>query len=492
MAMRNSQSTGLPMKPHIHLCPSHSRRILSRNVTLTLFTWLCLAYIRSPAQEPPLDIICLKNGHSFQGLILQETEDTLHFREVVRLPGKPTHILDVVFFREEIARIDRISEENRQAWLKKLEKLDLRGEKEKQRLQGLKLDQRPSAQQKQSWHYKGSWFTLIADLSHEQLVRRVIVRLEDMFQSLHEYFARTRSPATALVIRIFRDPEDYQLALKERGVNIANPAVYLPECAEILVVTNWEHLTEEYNRLQAKHKAQLRDLEHYEAQLRQHYHGQPPKAIMDKIRSIRFYLQRLDRENEAILERQLQPLLRLCYHEAFHAYLDLYVAERKKPIPRWLNEGLAQIFETAIVETGEIRIGHVDVERLKRAQELLRDGSFPRLSELLRSEPRHFQVNHRTDMYMSDRYFLASWAFTYFLLFALHSEGKETTAALSPRGVMQLLDETSTSENISKVLEVWTGRSLSALEHQFHDFLMRLRPDGTLRPAIGKAVEKPQ
>lgn len=490
--MRNIQWKGFPIKLRIQPWPSHSQGIFPRHVTLTTFAWLCIAFIWSPAQEPALDIIYLKNGHSFQGLILQETEDTLHFREVVRLPGKPTHILDAVFFREEIARIDRTREENREAWLKKLEKLDPRGEKEKQRRQDLKLNKRPSAQQTHSWHYKGSWFILIADLSDEQSVRRVIVRLEDMFQALHEYFPPTHSPATALVVCIFRDTAGYQLALKERGVNIVNPAVYLPERAEILTVTDWERLTEEYNRLQAKHKAQLRDLEHYEAQLRQHYHGQPPKAILDKIRNIRLQLQRFDRENEAILERQLQPLLRLCYHEAFHAYLDLYVAKRKKPIPRWLNEGLAQIFETAIVETGEIRIGHVDVERLKRAQELLRNGSFPQLAELLSSEPRHFQVNHRTDMYMSDRYFLASWAFTYFLLFSSHSQGKETTAASSPRMVMQLLDETAASENISKVLEAWTQRNLPDLERQFHDFLMRLRPDGTLRPAIGKAVEKPQ
>jgi len=33
-------------------------------------------------------------------------------------------------------------------------------------------------------------------------------------------------------------------------------------------------------------------------------------------------------------------------------------------VPLWLDEGLAQIFETALVEAGELRVGHAERSRL--------------------------------------------------------------------------------------------------------------------------------
>jgi len=464
------------------------RRFPQFSYVVTLITWSVLnaqslAQQQGAGTDAPLDVIYLRNGHSFKGVILQEEEDTVHFRQVVRLPGKPTFALDVVFFRNEIAAIERTSPENRSAWLRKLDKLDPRGEKDRVRRRQLALEKEESNDGRVFWKYRDRWFTLVADLSNEELVRRVIVRLQDMFEAMHEYLGTRQTSPRTLIIRLFRSKEFYQLSLKERNLSVVNPAVYLPERSEILVLAEWERLAEEYSKLRVKHDMQLRELERYEKQIRQHYHGQPSRAILEKINSLRSQLQRFDKENEAILDRQVQPLLQLCYHEAFHAYLDIYLfAGEAKSVPRWLNEGLAQIFETAIVETGEIRIGHVDTERLKQVQQLLRKKELPTLAELLQSESRHFLANHRFEDYISNRYFVASWALTYFLLFGVHIREGDIGNASTPQRIIQLLEKLAAESDRVKVLETWTGRPLPELEKEYRDFFSRLRPDGTLKP----------
>ena len=57
-------------------------------------------------------------------------------------------------------------------------------------------------------------------------------------------------------------------------------------------------------------------------------------------------------------------------------------------MPRWLNEGLAQIFETAIIEAGELRVGHADAERLARVKEEIRVGTYDQ--ETLGTAMEHF------------------------------------------------------------------------------------------------------
>ena len=60
------------------------------------------------------------------------------------------------------------------------------------------------------------------------------------------------------------------------------------------------------------------------------------------------------------------------YHEAFHAYLGTFVYPAQGgSLPIWFNEGLAQIFETAIVEVGELRVGHADPVRLVAVRAVL-------------------------------------------------------------------------------------------------------------------------
>src|SRR5207248_7954147 len=73
-----------------------------------------------------------------------------------------------------------------------------------------------------------------------------------------------------------------------------------------------------------------------------------------------------DKANGAKFDQATARLFAILYHEAFHAYVGTFVYPPLKPddvkagkgtgeLPRWLNDGLAQVLETPVVEAGELR-----------------------------------------------------------------------------------------------------------------------------------------
>lgn len=119
----------------------------------------------------------------------------------------------------------------------------------------------------------------------------------------------------------------------------------------------------------------------------------------------------------------------MLYHEAFHAYsanfvyptmqgdLSPHSSMRAGELPRWLNEGLAQIFEGAIVEAGELRVDYPDRDRLDQAlSALLRNELLP-VRELLHLDHKHFFVRHSDEKASSHRAYLTSWVVASYLMF---------------------------------------------------------------------------
>ena len=123
-----------------------------------------------------------------------------------------------------------------------------------------------------------------------------------------------------------------------------------------------------------------------------------------------------ERANTKKFELATLRLFQTLYHEAFHAYLANFVYPPNEfEVPRWLNEGLAQIFETPTLDGNELFVGHPDGNRLARVQTDLRKGEWLPLVDLLKAGADSFLVNHAGDQELSDRYYLASWALAYYL-----------------------------------------------------------------------------
>ena len=102
-------------------------------------------------------------------------------------------------------------------------------------------------------------------------------------------------------------------------------------------------------------------------------------------------------------------------HEAFHAYLDMFVYPHDQHhVPRWLNEGLAQVFETGQLDGDSLRIDAPDRDRLARLQQDLATQPLP-LAQLLTAQEREFLGPHGDGS--SQRHYLYAWGLAYHLAF---------------------------------------------------------------------------
>jgi hypothetical protein len=194
--------------------------------------------------------------------------------------------------------------------------------------------------------------------------------------------------------------------------------------------------------------------------------------LLKPIQQARVEVARANRQNDDRFQAATQMLFRTLYHEAFHAYLANFVyPPREAEVPRWLNEGLAQVFETSFVEAGELRVGAVERPRLLQVQNASARGELVGLGELLRSGPRQFLVQHATEKQGSDRHYLTSWALAHYLTFERRLLG-------TPAMDRYVLTLKRGAEPLQAFADL-TGEPPPRLEKEFHRYLLRLRPDGT-------------
>ena len=148
--------------------------------------------------------------------------------------------------------------------------------------------------------------------------------------------------------------------------------------------------------------------------------------------------------------------------------------------PRWLNEGLAQIFETAVVEAGELRVGHADRDRLARVKDAVRKGQMVPLSKLLRSNSGDFLAAHAADREASGMNYLTAWAVAFHLTFERNMLG---TPYLD-----RYFGALARKADPDTAFDDLVGQTVPAYEAALHQYLLQLQPDGTV--ATGPKPEK--
>jgi hypothetical protein len=101
------------------------------------------------------------------------------------------------------------------------------------------------------------------------------------------------------------------------------------------------------------------------------------------------------RDNDAAIAGARRVFEGWLAHEAWHAYADRRLRAADAPgLPAWLDEGLAQVVETAPVEAGEVRLDLFDRERLVRLQEQLRIGGVPPVADIVTGGQEPFVAGH--------------------------------------------------------------------------------------------------
>ncbi len=262
--------------------------------------------------------------------------------------------------------------------------------------------------------------------------------------------------------------------MKKKGLQFLNPAAYDQVHHEIVVGCDLERMSKELEDLRKKHERQALEITEQRDKLFRHYQGTPPAAHLKQLRQLQLQLQSLNSENEAALAKLQASFFATLYHEAFHAYLDHWVYPSDQySVPRWLNEGLAQLFENAFVEIGQLRVGRMDEKRLFEMQQEVKRNRFPTLHEILQAPPQQFFVQHDQEAFESARQYAAAWALAHFLSYDLKVLQTERLTRYVAKGVDQ--------RNV-KSFEELTGMPLAECEKRWHQYLLRLRTDGTLQP----------
>ena len=199
----------------------------------------------------------------------------------------------------------------------------------------------------------------------------------------------------------------------------------------ILCGTDLRRLGADLQSARVHHGQELAGLDRYAEAVRKLYKGDELARYNRAVAAERRRVFAADVSNGAKFDEATARLFALLYHEAFHAYVATFVYPPLPPadvkagkgtgeLPRWLNEGLAQVFETAVVEAGELRADHPDRERLRRVKDWLKGkGGGPPvpLADLLTTGREAFLASHADQAAASDRAYLTCWALAHYLTF---------------------------------------------------------------------------
>jgi hypothetical protein len=430
------------------------------------------------------DVVHRKNGPPLQGLVLERDASVVHLQYISRRPGHPTVLYKVDVPSADIERVDRLPDEERTrlrqrldalraefALIERLRCLDPGAGPVNLPVDALELEQVswPGNAKTPALEYRSAHFRLVSN------ARREVVELAAIYlEQIYAAYARTLPPRASgapTLILLTASLADYQDFIRGRGLELSNPAFYDAEANQVVCASELQRLADELEKARRHHRDLSAQLGRREKELRDAYRDNIPPEIKAPIDEAGRRIREADARNTDTFRRARDRLFARLYHESFHAYLANFVySPRETTVPRWLNEGLAQIFETALVEAGELRVGHVPPERLAALRRALTRHSLVPLPDLLRAGPRPFQVAHASDRQASDRHYLASWALAFYLTF----ERK----LLGTRALDDYVHALRRGGDPAVAFQQLVGQPLTAFAKQYEIFLQHLTPDG--------------
>jgi len=382
---------------------------------------LSLAVLLQPAEAAEnwkFEAVHLKNGRTFHGLVVTETDTQVVFKRVLRHPGDRTTVYETSFRRDEVVRIDRLTGKERDLLEARVKALDRAGEK--RRLESLDLKVVPWGEDaKAGLSYTTPYFLLRSN-AREDIVRRAALRLEQIYAAYVGFLPPRYPTAQPTTILLIKSKSEYEALLQKQGRPLLNPAFYDCAANQIVCASDLERLGDELERIRKEQLGLAEQLKQTEAKLRKEYKNNSEllKERLQEVRAAWEKIKRTNARNDEKFAKATRHLFQTLYHEAFHAYLANFVyPPAEAEVPRWLNEGLAQIFETAIVDIDELLVGRPDPERLKAAKAAEQKEQLVDLEDLLRADAKPFLVAHAGDKQVSDRYYLTSWALAFYISF---------------------------------------------------------------------------
>jgi len=465
-------------------------------ISLLLLLATCPAFAQSPlgVNAPwPVDEVTLVNGAKFRGLIVEDNPLGMTFQTVKRPPGRPTLTFTTFFAKKEIDKVVKLSDADRATLRVRLAELDSNGTGERQRMIDVELTPVDWLGRKNgAKRYEADQFVLLS-AAPEEVTRRAAVRLEQIYTAFGRFLPPRFDAARPTNVELAGDLDQYKQLLKASAGQVLNAAVFLPAENRILCGTDLRRLGDELQRTRLLHVQQLAATDKYEKEIRELYKSSKPDLdrFLTGLKREREKIYAADRDNDKTFDAATRRLFAILYHEAFHSYAMTFVYPSRSAVeirdgkgtgelPRFMNEGLAQLFENPVIEAGELRVGHADPERLKRIQEWLggkaKPGEPPTLiplADLLKAGKETFLAAHANQQESADRTYLTCWALAFYLMFDRHLVGA--------KAFDDYLKSVNTGTDPAKAFAGLVGQDLIAFEKNWHDYIRRLQPDGTLR-----------
>ena len=398
-----------------------------------------LAAPAAAAQLAHLEVVRLQSGKELRGLIEGETKTHLDFIEFFRPQGKPTYAVARRIDLRRVEAVERLPKEQRATLVRQASRFRNRARIEQRRMESLSLAKREVDGATQ-WIYRPTgeraFFTLRSTMS-EEMTRRAIVRIEQIFTAYRRLMPPRAGPRKQLQVVLFGSMHEYREFLGREQLDIDHPAFYSTRRNLIAAGSQLEGLRDALRKSRAEQAAILRDVERMkralpktlrklnarleiqglDKELRKRITGQRRQRIETALERLRQQARTNDRYNADKFDKVTARMFTRLYHEAFHAYLENFVYPvEQHDLPRWLNEGMAQVFEQGQLDDGMLRIDAPNRQALLKLQTLLRGRRAVSLATVLSAKQSAFLVTH-TGGIGSREHYLVSWGLAYYLTF---------------------------------------------------------------------------
>jgi hypothetical protein len=434
-----------------------------------------------------LEAIELVDGRRLEGLVLSgeggipgPAAEDIGFVQVIRPPGRPIHLIGWPPFPADTVRVvERLPEPAHRELAARVAAVR-EGARRREEAPSVRLER---SNEDDPWRYDGPAFRL-ESTADPTLTREAVVRLELMLEAL-EALVPPVVEATPFEVRLCGSEAEYRELQEGLGLRIENPACYLPGRRLLVAGSELSALVAQRQTaadlLEAARQTYAALDEAVEQRIRElaadlEARGIPAARRAEIVRLARLRwsreqgaeLARIEaarRENDAAVADARRRFDARLAHEAWHAYADARLRQPAAPgLPAWLDEGLAQVVETAPVEAGEIRLDAPDPERLGRLQERLRAGGVPPIADLLTAGQAAFLAGHAGD----DR------AVAYLAAWGLALDLAVTRPVLSRERIREL---TAAGEDDSLMrFETLVGMPVDRFDRQWRERMRGLRP----------------
>ena len=438
------------------------------------------------ADEWKYDVVHRKKGEPFKGLVLEQNERYVEITVISRRPGRPTILFKEAVPRQDIARVELLDPKERDVLHKRLDALKKERDLLAARMKLLDPGSKPATDaadvlalkpvpwppepRRNALGYESTYFRLISS-ARDEYAQLAAIELEQVYSAYARILPRRVEKAQPTIILLTGSFADYQALVRNQGENFLNPAFFDVAKNQVVCGSDLQRLCDQLEKIREFHARRRLELDDEEKELKTVYKNKIPPALLDPIVNERLRIRTAEERNTAGYHQERRRMFRRLFHEAFHAYLNTFVYPPEDgEMPRWFNEGLAQIFEAAIFEVGEGRIGHAEKEQVKAVRDALALDTLPSVADILRSGPRQFQIAHSSQKQMADRFYIASWGLAHYLTFDRRILG---TKAMDEY-VRSLKRGTDPVEAFTTLI----GQPLPAFQKEFLPYLRQLKADG--------------